>query len=236
LDALTTHQVADICGVNRTTVGYWVRTGKIQAQRIGKLYKIPTSDLRLYLESIGKPIPEALLQRRNQHIDFPTIRACWDFFETNRTEGRCSGCSIPKNNEPCFTFREVGSACCVGRCMECDYYHKYYLSRIKFIHQIGIPAAIFRGLFVWGANRPSEKLFGYKKGEAIGLGIERIVHPDSMEMVISYAKRRTMGDRSIPNNYRARIKTKKNEKKTVQLLVTPLIEPQGTFLVLFDTV
>lgn len=120
--------------------------------------------------------------------------------------------------------------------MECEYYHKFYLSRIKFIHQIGMPAAIFKGLFVWGANRPSEALFGFNIGEAIGLGIERVVHPDSMEMVISYAKRRAMGDRSLPTKYSASIRTQNNEKKTVQLLVTPLNEPKGTFLVLFDSV
>jgi excisionase family DNA binding protein/PAS domain S-box-containing protein len=234
LEALTTHQVADICGVNRTTVGYWVRTGKIQAQRTGKLYKIPIADLRLYLESIGKAIPEALSQEDNQHLDFPTIRTCWDFFEKNRAEGRCKRCAIFKNNEPCFTYREVGSACCTGICIACEYYEKYYRSRIRFIHQIGLPAAIIKGLFIWGGNRPSEELFGFELGEAIGLGIERVVHPDSLEMVISFAKRRTMGDQSTPNYYRAKIKTKNNEKKTVQLLVTPLDEPKGTFLVLFD--
>ena len=234
LEALTTNQVADICGVNRTTVGYWVRSGKVHAQRIGKLYKIPIADLRLYLESIGKTIPAALSQESNQLLDFPTIKTCRDFFESNHIDGRCSGCTISIDNEPCFTYREVGSACCVGRCMECGYYNKYYLSRIKFVHQIGMPAAVFKGLFIWGANPPFEKLHGFKIGEAIGAGIERVVHPDSMEMVISYAKRRTMGDKLIPNSYRANIKTK-NGKITVQLLVTPLNEPKGTFLVLFDS-
>ncbi|MDA8141798.1 MAG: helix-turn-helix domain-containing protein [Desulfobacteraceae bacterium] len=234
MQALTTNQVADLCGVNRTTVGYWVRTGKIQARRSGKLYFIHENDLRLFLESSGQAIPPELARRSHQISDFPTVQPCWDFFKTNIADGRCDDCAASKNSaEPCFTYREGGVDCRDAKCLDCEYYRKYYLPRIKFVYQINLPAAVYRGTTIWGANSLFEALRGFDRGEVIGLGIERVVHQDSMEMAISNAKRRTMGDRSVPKHYQMDIRTREGDKTAVHLLVTPLNEPWGTFLAIF---
>lgn len=237
MEALTTNQVAVMCGVDRTTVGYWVRTGKIQAIRSGKHYQIPVNDLRLFLESSGQTVPEALSLQSNQCLDFPTIQPCWEFFKASQIEGRCAACAAFKNAlEPCFTRRRIGSGCCEVKCMDCEYYRKYYLPRMKFVHQIDMPALISKGLYVWGANYPFESMRGFEMGQSIGAGVESIVHRDSMEMVISFAKRRTLGDRCLPTHYSADVRTKENGKIAVQVSVAPLNEPIGTFLAIFDPV
>lgn len=51
-------QVAIACGVGRTTVGYWIRSGKIMAVRHGRNYKIPVGEPVHHLTKIGQPIPE----------------------------------------------------------------------------------------------------------------------------------------------------------------------------------
>ncbi len=57
---LTVSQAAVICKVGRTTVGYWVRSKKVFAQRMGRNYAIPVEDLLHFLKSSGQPIPPEL--------------------------------------------------------------------------------------------------------------------------------------------------------------------------------
>jgi len=38
---LSVSQAAALCGVNRNTIGAWIRSGKIRAARIGRNYAIP---------------------------------------------------------------------------------------------------------------------------------------------------------------------------------------------------
>jgi excisionase family DNA binding protein len=59
-NTITVNQAASYCDVNRTTVGYWNRSGKLAANRIGKKYAIPVEGLCFYLQSTGQNIPEAL--------------------------------------------------------------------------------------------------------------------------------------------------------------------------------
>jgi hypothetical protein len=55
-----------------------------------------------------------------------------------------------------------------------------------------------------------------------------------MEMVISFAKRRSLGHRQFPKHYETNFKTKAKERIKVFLSIVPLIEPSGTFLVIVD--
>ena len=64
----------------------------------------------------------------------------------------------------------------------------------------------------------------------------KIVHPESMETVISFAKRRAAGDPEVPRNYRLYIRNNQQEKKKIFMSVQPLKDPAGTFLVLAETV
>ena len=57
---ITVNQAASFCDVDRTTVGYWIRSGKLAANRIGKKYAIPVEELCFYLQSTGQNIPDAL--------------------------------------------------------------------------------------------------------------------------------------------------------------------------------
>ena len=235
MKAFTSKQVAELCGVDRTTVGNWVRTGKLRAQRSGNKYLFPANDLRLFLESIGQAIPTALTQNGGYCLDFPTMQTCWDYYAKNGTQGWCQTCFVRKNHiEPCFVFHEPGSTYCAQTCATCEYYRKYYFPRIKFIHQINLPAAVFKNLYIWGANHSFEALYGFKAGQAIGVGTESIMHSDSVERAVLYGKRRTLGDRTIPNHYEANLRIRGECKIAVRVYVSSLNEPEGSFLVIFD--
>jgi excisionase family DNA binding protein len=232
---LTTSQVAKICNVDRTTVGYWIRTAKISAKRAGKKYLIAVDDLRLFLESQGQMIPKELFEGNCQDPIFPDSQPCWRLVQTKAAGTRCEQCPVYKRGiEPCFTYQASGTTCSAHRCPDCEFYRNYVHPRIKFIHQIKMPAAVYKDLFIWGANSCFESLCDLKKGQAIGYGIEQLVHPDSMEMVISFAKRRSLGHQQIPKHYETNFKTKKNERKKVFLSIVPLIEPQRTFLMVVE--
>ncbi|MEJ2638606.1 MAG: helix-turn-helix domain-containing protein [Desulfosarcinaceae bacterium] len=232
---LTTSQVAKICKVDRTTVGYWIRTAKIRAKRVGKKYLIAANDLRLYLESQGQQIPKELFQGSRQESIFPDIQPCWRLIQTEARGSSCIKCPVYKRGiEPCFTYQAGGTTCSSERCLDCEFYRNSFFPRIKFIHQMRMPAAVYKDLFIWGANSAFESLCELKEGQAIGYGIEQLVHPDSMEMVISFAKRRSLGHRQVPKHYEANFKTKEKGRINVFLSIVPLIEPQGTFLMIVE--
>ena len=232
---LTTSQVAKICKVDRTTVGYWIRTAKIKARRKGKKYLIAVNDLRLFLESQGQPIPKELFQGSSQDSIFHDIQPCWRSIQTEEARSRCIQCPVYERGiEPCFTFQADSTTCSPDRCLDCGFYRNFVYPRIKFVHQIDMPAAVYKDLFFWGANSRFESLCDLKKGQAIGYGLEHLVHPDSMEMVISFAKRRSLGHRQIPKHYETNFKTEEKGRIKVFLSIVPLIEPPGTFLVIVD--
>ena len=58
--ALSVSQAAVLCSVGRTTVGYWIRSKKLRANRVGRNYSIPVQDLLVFLKSTGQQIPPAL--------------------------------------------------------------------------------------------------------------------------------------------------------------------------------
>ena len=41
---LSVSQVASLCGVGHSTVGYWVRGNKLGARRVGNQYSIPVEE------------------------------------------------------------------------------------------------------------------------------------------------------------------------------------------------
>jgi excisionase family DNA binding protein len=57
---LPVSQAAALCGVGRTTVGYWIRSKKLRANRVGRNYSIPVQDLLYFLKSSGQKIPSEL--------------------------------------------------------------------------------------------------------------------------------------------------------------------------------
>jgi len=233
---LTVKQVAALCDVDRTTVGYWVRSKKLYANRKGRRYAIPVEELRDFLKSIGQKIPPELKSENFQKPYFRAIENCWQFWHANDHAQNCNTCFVYKNHiDTCFTLRGGSSLKCTHSCEACKYYQENYFARINFIHQIDMPAAVYKDLYIWGANTEFAELCGIPQNDLVGIGIEQIAHPDSMESVISFAKRRAAGDPAVPRYYRLYIRKNQQEKKRISMSVQPLKDPTGTFLVLAET-
>ncbi|MBW2631892.1 MAG: hypothetical protein JRC90_09055 [Deltaproteobacteria bacterium] len=66
------------------------------------------------------------------------------------------------------------------------------------------------------------------------MGIESVVHPDSLETVISAAKKRTLGDPEVLRTYIIFLKNNQNGNLRVCVSLYPLGKPSGTFLVLAE--
>ena len=54
----TTGKVAEMLGVHKMTVIRWIRSGKIKALRIGKVYRIPESELKRILGEFWEEVKE----------------------------------------------------------------------------------------------------------------------------------------------------------------------------------
>ena len=72
--------------------------------------------------------------------------------------------------------------------------------------------------------------------QVIGMGIEKICHPDSLEKVISSNKKRALGDLSAPRTEYIFLKNSKYNRIEVQIGVYPLNEPSGAWLLLAELV
>ena len=49
-------------------------------------------------------------------------------------------------------------------CLSCRYYMETYFPRIQFVHQFGMPAAVFKDLYLWGGNSQCAELCGRAHG------------------------------------------------------------------------
>jgi hypothetical protein len=163
------------------------------------------------------------------------MQPCCRSVQTEATGNHCIECPVYKRGvEPCFTYRAGSTTCSPDKCRDCAFYRNVIYPWIKFIHQLEMPAAVYKDLFLWGATSHFESLCELTKGQAIGYGSECLVHPDSMEMVISFAKGRSLGHQQIPKHYESTFKTKENGLRNVSITIVPSIEPLGTFLVIAD--
>lgn len=233
--ALSVSQVAAVCGVGRSTVGYWIRSNKIMANRTGRSYSIPVEELLFFLKSTGRNIPEKLAGTNFWTPYFRTIRNCWQYWEDSDHEHNCENCTVFMNQlEVCFTARKISSLRCSASCDECRYYLEIYAPRIEFIHQIDMPATVCNGLDVWGGNRSFAKLCEVQEKDLPGMGVEQVVHPESMQTVVSNVKKRAMGEPLVPRTYSIFFKNRRRGKLKVCVSVYPLNEPAGTSLILAE--
>jgi len=232
--ALSVTEAAVLCGVGCTTIGYWIRSRKLHANRAGrKKYSIPVEELLFFLKSTGQKIPHQLAGKNSMGPFFRSFQNCWLYWHGSTHNKYCRKCMVFKNHfNVCFAARGSGSLRCPDECDECRYYQEIYLPRIQFIHQIDLPAAVYMDLCFWGGNRKWAELCEVQEKELIGMGIENVVHPDSLETVISDTKRRAMGDPEVPRTYTIFLKNNQNGKLRVCASLYPLRKPAGTFLVL----
>lgn len=230
--ALSVTQVATFCGVRRNTVGYWIRSKTLRADRVGRAYSIAVEDLLYYLNSIGRKIPADLSDEDTRSASFRTFQPCWQYWNYTMPTETCKECIVFKNHrDVCFLLKDHCSSGLGKACIDCRYYQDIYLRRIGFIHQIDLPAAVYRDLFIWGGNRRFAQLCEVQEKDLIGMGIEQVVHPDSMETVIRNAKRRALGDPKTPTVYSVFLRNRQNNRVEIDIGVCPLNEPPRSYLV-----
>ena len=234
-NTLSVAQTAAFCGVGRSTVGYWIRSKRLRADRTGRNYSIPREELLFFLKSTGRDIPHDLSAGDFVGPYFRAVQNCWQYCKDSPHGLNCKGCTVFVNQlEVCFTARNAGTLNCPRSCHECRYYTEIFLPRIQFVHQIDLPAAVYKGLEVWGGNRGWAELCEVEEKDLPGIGIERIVHPDSIEKVISIVKQRAFGNPSVPRTYSIFLRSSQNVRLKVQISAYPLSEPAGSFLVLAE--
>jgi len=234
-ETLSVTQAAALCGVGRTTVGYWIRSKKLSASRTGKKYQIPVQDLLYFLKAEGQEIPVQLEKQNLNRPVFRTFQNCWRHFQDHSHGLNCQQCIVFKNRlQVCFSARSSGKLGCLGRCETCRYYQDTYYPRLQFIHQFDTPAAVVNDLYFWAGNREMARLCEVDEMGLVGMGVEQVVHPRSLACVISGAKKKALGDPDIPTEGIVYIKNNQFEQLKVKLSVYLLKEPQVSFLVLAE--
>lgn len=233
--AISVKKAADFCGVNRGTINYWIREKKLYAKRSGKNYSIKVSELARFLESTGKNIPAELKNDDFQGPLFRSVQPCWKYWDGGNHSQECKDCVVFVNKlDNCFIASKSCGIKCNTTCDECQYYRDIYLPRINFVHQINLPAAIYKDFYIWRGNRQFSQLCEIQENDLVGMGIEILVHPDSLQTVVSNIKNRALGDPQVPRRYSIFFNSNKHKKVSVDVTVYPLNEPSGTYLILAE--
>ena len=234
--SLSVAQAAALCGVGRTTVGYWIRSNKLRANRVGRNYSIPVQDLLFFLKSTGQKIPAELQAENLRGPIFKSFQHCWEYWRDRDPVRNCEACvAFKRRLEVCFTAKTINGSKCAKACDLCQYYVEIFLPKIHFVNQIDTPASVIKDLYFWCGNSKWAQLCEVEKKDLIGLGVEELVHPSSLETMISRAKRRSLGDFELPEKFALNLKNRRSGKIAVLVGVYPLTEPEGAFLVLVDS-
>ena len=229
---LSVRQAAALCDVGRTTVGYWIRSNKLAAIRRGKKYEIPVQNLLYFLKASGQEIPAQLEDENLNGPVFRIFQNCWQYYQDHSHGLNCPQCIVFKNKLPvCFSARNDGKLNCTEGCQKCRYYREAYYPRVQFIHQFEIPAAIVKDLNFWAGNPAMADLCEVHQKKLLGMGIEKIIHPRSLEQVISCVKRRALGDPGSPAECRIYIKNHQADGLRLKCSVFVLKQPPGAYLI-----
>lgn len=229
---LSVSQAASLCGVGRTTVGYWIRSKKLHANRVGRNYSILIDDLLFFLKNSHQEIPPELLNENSNGLIFKSFQNCWQHWHNSEHGRHCRNCIAFKNQlQNCFTVKDSGMLGC-SNCEACRYYRETYFPKLQFIHQIGMPAAVFKDLYLWGANSMCAELCGVPQKDLVGMGIEKIVHANSLAKVIEKIRQMAIGEPAAGTGCRIYVNNTAKGRQMIHVWVFPLNEPARTFLVL----
>ena len=106
------------------------------------------------------------------------------------------------------------------------------MHRIQFVHQIELPAAVFKDLYLWGGNSSCAEICSVQQNELVGMGIERIVHADSLPKVIEAIRKLALGEPKVKEDCIISIKNDRASPREIRVSVYLLSEPANAFLVL----
>lgn len=235
--ALSVSKIAELCGVGRSTIGYWIRSKKLKANRIGKKYFIPIDELICFLESSGFSIPENLPPITADHTALRSYPKCWNYWEGSVHGQGCKECLVFETDvDICFMAKCSDCLQCPKQCYECDYYLKFYLPKIEFTSQIALPAMTYKKFVILGGNSKMVELSGIPKNDLVGMGVENIIHQESLETVIQLSKKRALMDPKAEIFNTVFLKTKHHQKLGVKFSLYPLNDPRDSFLVVAEAI
>ena len=229
---LSVSRAAALCGVGRTTVGYWIRTKKLYASRLGRNYTIPVEDLLFFLQNSGQRVPSELYHEKSSGPIFKRFQNCWQYWQGSTRARRCDDCiAFKKKLHACFTAKDSGLLRC-SKCDQCRYYLETFYSRIQFIHQINMPAAVVKDFHLWGGNVHCAELCEVQPKDLVGMGIEKIVHASSLAKVIEAVRKMALRDLAFEKSCSISVNSRRGGRREIQVSVFPLREPDRVFLVL----
>ena len=234
---LSVLEIAEICGVARSTVSYWISKKSLRAHRSGRKHLVSIDDLVPFLTSERQSAPQALLEQVGVVYPQPfrAFKRCWDYWVNDFHGDRCQRCTVFKLQiKECFTAVHNPNRQCPISCHECQYFSEYYGLPVAFIYQIGKPAAVYKDLNIWTGNRAWAEVCDMEVEQLIGMGIEEFVHPESLNTFISYSKGRVQGDPTVPERYRGTFRSGNGGKIDVYLTITPLVKPSGACLAMAE--
>jgi excisionase family DNA binding protein len=233
---LSVSQAASMCGVGRTTVGYWIRSKKLHALRVGRNYTIPVEDLVVLLKNNRRRIPPELLCANSSRPIFKSFQSCWEHWRGSEHGRNCHDCIAFKNQlQACFTVKESEFIGC-SDCDNCRYYLEMFMPRIQFIDQIDLPAAVFRNLYLWGGNSHCAEICGVRQKDLIGIGLDKIVYADSLPKVIETVRKLAIGYPSPVESCTISVNQGFGGRQKIHVSVFPLREPLNAFLVLGEPI
>ena len=196
---LSVINIAKICGVARSTASYWITEKGLPAYRTGNKFMVRVEDLVLFLKSLDRSIPPILLENLGGVFSLPLkpFQNCWNYWKKYSHGKSCEECVVfnCKINE-CFTVKYNHTHQSSPDCCECQYFYEHYAPYTSFIHQMAIPAAIFKELYIWSGNKAWADLCGLDIKKIISIGVEEIIHKESIKIIINYNKKIQQGDTS----------------------------------------
>jgi len=229
----TVAQCANLCSVGRGTVHYWIKKGKLHAIRSGKSYTVPIQGLLLFLKNTGRPVPSALNQDFSGSPLFAMHKPCWETGHGDPGGTPCRDCLVfQRGLDLCLSARGSSGIQCPTSCIQCRYYQDVLFPKIQFVHQIEVPAVVVKDLLFLAANSAFADMCRLKPEDIPGLGIEQIIHPESLPKVLVNARNRSLNDNEAPRNYHVFVRTKNHVRTPARVTVYPLNEPSGAYLVL----
>jgi len=101
---LSGYRTAALCGVGRTTVGYWIRSKKFYAHRIGRNYSIPVEDLLFFLQNSGQRVPAELNHEKPIGSIFKSFQNCWQHWQGSTHTRNCENCIAFKKTAACLLY------------------------------------------------------------------------------------------------------------------------------------
>ena len=186
-------EVAQLCGVGKSTVTHWIRSRKLAAHLGRGRYQVSKVDLRLFLEKRNKPLPTELAN--DAAAPFRTLCSCWEYWKNTPHENGCNASVVRGNHlDVCFSAKESRRLQCNTNCEVCRYFQDVYAPRVQLVHQFRQPAMICHNLVVLGANQKWADLCKMQPSDLPGISLHELVRPDTLESLLSNFSRIQLGE------------------------------------------